>query len=202
MNRTGFALTGALAGVLALSGLGLSRAMAPAEKAGGLRSGVPIGGMLSAFDPRHVTGADKNTNTCPVCKYPTNPAVQVWINNDDEKNVTAIAEDLEKATQANADKKMKAFLIFINPDKVAGDAMTHRLTKLASETKVKNVVLAYLPGPDHPAVGEYQINTDPGVKNTVFVYRNRKVNTKFVNFVADKKGLEELNAAIKKVVEQ
>ena len=30
-----------------------------------MNSGVEKGGMLSAFDPHHVTGADKNTNTCP-----------------------------------------------------------------------------------------------------------------------------------------
>jgi protocatechuate 3,4-dioxygenase beta subunit len=201
MRVTGWLLSGALVGVLALGGLGLSRAMSPAEKAGGLKSGVDKGALLAAFHPTHVTGADRNTDTCPVCNYPTNPAVQVWINKDDTKNIVTIAETLEKATTANADKKMKAFIVFINPDKASKAEMTQRLDKLAGEAKLKNVALVYLPGPNDEAVGEYHINTNPSIKNTVFVYKARQVDTKFINFVANKQGQEALNAAIKTVVQ-
>jgi hypothetical protein len=198
MRRTGILLSGILAGAIALTGLSYSHAMSP-EK--GVHSGVDKGDMLSAFEPYHVSGADKDTVTCPVCKYPSNPAVQVWVNADDAKNVAAIVDDLEKETRANADKKMKAFVIFINPDKQPKDAITKRLKELAAKEKVQNVALAFLPGPDNEAVQDYKINTDAQVKNTVFVYRNRKVDAKFVNFVADKQGLTDLNAAVKHVLQ-
>jgi hypothetical protein len=40
------------------------------------------------------------------------------------------------------------------------------------------------------------MNLAPEVKNTVFVYRNKRVTAKFVNLKADEKGLAELTKAI------
>ena len=195
MRRTNLFLTGALAATLTVGGLAMSLANSPEPK-----SGVAVGGMLSAYHPKHVSGADKQTDTCPVCKYPTNPAVQVWVNTDDPKNVEQIAETLEKVAKANADKKFKAFVVFINPNKEQDGKFGKQLTALAAKDKLQNVALAYLPGPDAEAVKEYEINTDPSVKNTVFVYKERKVNAKFVNLTADKKGTDTLQAAIKDVL--
>jgi protocatechuate 3,4-dioxygenase beta subunit len=185
-----------IAGVAAVAGAALCLADSPA-----LKSGVDIGGALSAFHPTHVTGADKGTNTCPVCKYPTNPAVQVWVNTDDTKNVDAIVSNLEKQAHMYAGKKLKAFVVFVNPSRDSDKAIQTRLEKIASAEHVQNVALVYLPGPQAEPVKEYQINADPQVRNTVFVYKNRTVGTKYVNFVADRKGLESLDAAIKTVVE-
>jgi hypothetical protein len=192
-------LSGVVAGIAACAGVAMSLAHSPDPNP---RSGVEKGGMLSAFHPTHVTGSDKNTDTCPVCKYPSNPAVQVWINTDDDKNVGAIASALEKDVRANRGEKMKAFVVFINPGRQASGEITRHLKAMAEQNKIENVSLVYLPGPDSEPVSEYKINTDPNVKNTVFVYRNRKVDTKFINFVADSKGLSALDAAVKSVLKQ
>lgn len=45
----------------------------------------------------------------------------------------------------------------------------------------------------------YKVNLDPEVKNTIIVYRNKKVTAKFVNLKADEKGLSELKAALEAV---
>ena len=71
---------------------------------------------------------------------------------------------------------------------------------MAAQEKLQNVALVYLPGPTDEAVKDYEINTDAKVKNTVFVYKSRKVKAKFVNFVADKKGTDTLETAIKGVL--
>jgi hypothetical protein len=196
MMKTSRLWIGALAGAAALASITGVRALET-----GIHSGVEKGGMLSAFEPTHVTGADKHTQTCPVCKYPMNPAVQVWVNTDSDKNVATIIETLEKATKANAAKKLKAFVVYVNTDKRPAKEVEAKLEKLGSALKVQNVALAYLPGPQAEAVTDYQINTDAKVKNTVFVYKNRKVDTKFVNFTADKPSLDALNAAIKRVAQ-
>ena len=195
MRHTNRLLTGALAAALTVSGLTLSLA-----KPGDVKSGVPVGGIVSAFTPHHVSGADKQTDTCPVCKYPTNPAVQVWVNTDDPKNVAQIADTLEKVAKANTGKKFKAFVVFINPNKEAGAKLGRQLEGIAARENLQNVALVYLPGPTDEAVKDYEINTDAKVKNTVFVYKSRKVNAKFVNLVADKKGVDTLETAIKGVL--
>ena len=116
------------------------------------------------------------------------------------KNVGALATALDKAIQAHADKQLKAFVVFINHDADSPAVMTKNLEKLAADKKLDKVALTYLAGPKDEGVTDYAINTDPKVKNTVFVYQHKQVDTKFVNLVADAKGLKDLNTAIDNVV--
>ncbi len=195
MNRISQLSAAALAGTLAIAGASLSSALT-----GELNSGVEKGGMLSAFHPKHISGPDKKTSTCPVCKYPQNPAVQIWVNNDDPQNVETLVNTLEKSLKANSDKKMKAFVIYLNPTKKSAKTLTSDLEGVARKNKIERVSLAYLASPKDDAIKEYKINTDAKIKNTVFVYKEREVKSKFVNLVADEKGLEELNSAISEVL--
>ena len=68
---------------------------------------------------------------------------------------------------------------------------------MAAKAKFDNIAMAYLPTKDK-AIQNYKVNVDAAVKNTVFVYRDRKVVAKFVNLKADKAGLSDLHAAIAK----
>lgn len=165
-----------------------------------LSSGVEIGASLPAYNPQHVTGPDKDTNTCPVCKYPRNPSVQAWIHTDDEKNVKALVKELEKIAKANPDAKFKPFVVFVNGNRESGEVLGTRLREMGKKLGLEHVALTYLPGPDHHAVKGYGINTDPAVKNTIFVYKNRTVAAKFVNLKADEKGLAQLREAVSKVL--
>ena len=195
MSRTTIAVRAALGAVCAVA------AIAPVIALGGaLKSGVELGAKLPAYNPTHVTGPDKNTQTCPVCKYPYNPAVQAWINTDDEKNAGALVSALEKTSKDNPNAKLKAFVVFMNPKREAGDAIAKRLAALGSANKAVNVSISYLPGPTDEAVQGYGINTDAKVRNTIFVYKNRTVSSKFVNLTADAKGVSSLNEAIKQVL--
>lgn len=128
------------------------------------------------------------------------PAVQVWIHTDDKKNVTKIAEALEKAIQANAKKDLKAFLIFIKPSSVSTEALTKEWGEVAAEKKLERVAFTYVPGPEDPAVRAYGINTDAKVKNTIFLYKDKRVEEKFVNLVADEEGLKRLDAAVQSLL--
>lgn len=126
--------------------------------------------------------------------------MQVWVNTDDMKNVGALATALEKAMQAHSDKELKAFVVFVNSNADSPAVMTKNLEKLAADKKLDRVALTYLSGPKDEAVTDYAINTDPKVKNTVFVYRHKQVDTKFINLVAEPKGLKDLDTAIGNVV--
>ncbi len=175
-------------------------------KVGGPESGLNKGDMLPAYEPSHVSGADKGTNTCPVCKYGNTPAVQVWINNDNWENATKIAKTLdERMSKANGSATkpaLKAFVVFVQPsDSETSDskAFAKKLSDVAESNHFENVALAYVPSGD-AAVKGYRINLDTQVQNTVFVYKNRKVMAKFVNLKADDKGLANLNAAVSSIL--
>ncbi len=187
------------AGAVAVAALAVALAPVIANPAG-LKSGVEKGASLPAYNPTHVTGPDKGTATCPVCKYPRNPAVQAWINTDNEKNVEALIGALEKASAKYADQNFKAFVVFMNSTREGADAIKARLAKIGEKHNLQHVALTFLPGPDHQAVKGYGVNTDPKVRNTIFVYRNRTVDAKMVNFEANEKGIAALHDAIKQVV--
>jgi protocatechuate 3,4-dioxygenase, beta subunit len=178
-----------LTGILAVSVVATAMAAT-------LSSGLGVGDAVYPFAPTHVTGPDKGTETCPVCKYGGLPAVQVWVNGDSLKNVTAIAKTINAKA---ASSKFKAFVVFlINPKDSEQTAKT--LADVAEKNKLQNVALTWL-DKNSESVTTYKVNTDSQVKNTVLVYKNRKVTTKFVNFQADKQGLKQLDAAVAQITQ-
>lgn len=191
MRKQTLIFLGALVATVSIVGLTVGVA-----KTQDVTSGVKVGGVLGSFRPRHVTGADRGTNVCPLCQYPTNPAVQVWINNDDEKNVAEIAASLEKSTVTYKSRKLKAFIVFCDSGGQSGETMRQRLLEIAKTNNLKNVALVMESTGEPNAFRDNEICTNPKIRNTVFVYKNALVNAKFVNLVADSHGLSALDMAI------
>lgn len=165
--------------------------------AAALNSGLGVGENVSPFEPTHVTGPDKGTNTCPVCKYGALPAVQVWVNGDNIKNIVPIAKALNAQV---ASTKLKAFVVFLIDPKNA-DETAKTLASVAEKNKLDKVALTYL-DKNSRSVSTYKVNTSADVKNTVIVYKDRRVTQKFVNLTSNKDGLGDLQAAISHVTTQ
>lgn len=171
-----------IAGVIALTSLAF-----------GANSGLSVGESVTPFHPTHVTGPDKGTDTCPPCKYGARPAVQVWVNNDSHENVMKIAQLLNKNAAAN--ENFKGFVIFVTttPKELGG-----KIESVVTESGLNKIGCAVI-DPKNEALTNYKINLDKDIKNTVFVYKNKKVVAKFVNLTSDDKGLGQLTAAITSV---
>lgn len=159
-------------------------------------SGVRVGESVSAFEPFHVTGADRGTYTCPVCKYGPVPAVQIWVNTDNLVNVGKLAQTLETRIDKAGSRNLKTFFVFLDPK------LKTVLPGFASKYQLKNVALLYVQGANDEATKAYGINTSPEVKNTVMVYTKRQVVANYVNLKSDAKGLEALNGAVDKALAQ
>lgn len=190
----GLLILGLAVPVLALAAFRTSTPVAGAE------SGPKVGGEVYAFEPTHVTGPDMGTDTCPVCKYGSEPAAQVWVNGDDPANLAKITKTLEGAIAKNGLKKFRAFVVVIPNKGETPNTLKANLSTFASENQLKNVALTFVYGPSKDAIGDYKINTDPSVKNTVFVYADRTVVANFVNLKGDDEGLGKLQASIAKAV--
>lgn len=154
------------------------------------KSGINVGDTVSAFHPKHVAGPLKGTDGCPPCTYGSRPQVQVWVNGDDAKNVDAIAKNLAGKVKALKGAEFQSFIIYIGDAKPA--------TEAAKSWAADALHVAYL-AKDSDGVGLYKVNTDSEIKNTIFVYKNKKVTAKFVNFKADEKGLTALDKAISEI---
>jgi protocatechuate 3,4-dioxygenase beta subunit len=163
--------------------------------AAALSSGINTGETVGAFNPHHVTGPNKGTNTCPVCTYGNRPMVQMWVNGDKLANVKAAASLLNERVVAEKDKsQLKGFIIFVT-DKQKAPELAKVLAKIAKDLNANDIALAWIDRNDS-AITDYKVNTKPEVKNTIFVYRDREVKTKYVNLKLDKNGLGDLSKAI------
>ena len=161
-------------------------------------SGLKIGETVTPFHPTHVTGPLKGTKDCPPCTFGSRPQVQVWFNGqDDTKNLVLLTKQLDKEMKENAASELKAFVIVLTdtPEETA-----KLLEAVAARVKADTVALAYLSKKD-AAVSDYKVNVSADVKNTVFVYRDKKVSEKFVNLKADEQGIADLGKAIDKITQ-
>lgn len=155
-------------------------------------SGLKVGESVSPFHPTHIAGPNKGTDACPPCTYGNRPQVMVWVNHESEANILALQKELGKQVTAHAGKELKAFVV--NLTNCEGC-----VTKMDAWTKAwsPNVGLAHISSGDK-AVEAWKVNISTKVKNTVLVYKDRKVVANFVNMTPDAKGLAELRAAIAK----
>jgi|DewCreStandDraft_4_1066084.scaffolds.fasta_scaffold201573_2 hypothetical protein len=158
-------------------------------------SGLAIGEMVTPFHPAHITGPNKGTTACPPCTYGNRPQVQVWVNGDSLENIAKIAGVLDKTATSN--KEFKGFVIFVSGDKPA----TEKAIVQANEKLGYDAIAMAILAPGDSAVKNYKVNLDAEVKNTVFVYKDKKVTAKFVNLEANDKGLGQLKEAIAKITQ-
>jgi hypothetical protein len=162
----------------------------------GAASGLKTGERVTPFHPSHVSGPLAGTDNCFPCTFQNRPQVQVWVNGDSAENVAKIATNLQKQIDANKGKEFKAMVVWLTDDVNAAKPI---LKKVAAQTGAKDVAMAALSKKDD-AVDAYKINLNSDVKNTVFAYKNWKVEAAMVNLKADDKGLTALNGAIGNLV--
>lgn len=120
--------------------------------------------------------------------------MQAWTSpNEDQKVSDALAKTLSKANSDH--KNFKGFLIMLT--KSLDDEQNAKA--FAASDKYGTLSIATLSTSDS-GVRAYKVSLDPQVKNTVIVYKGRKVTAKFVNLTASDDDIAKLKAAIQEVV--
>ncbi|MBA4852270.1 SMP-30/gluconolactonase/LRE family protein [Emticicia sp. BO119] len=144
-------------------------------------SGLAVGEDAPAFDPYHVSGKDKGTKTCPMCKYGAKTdGLMVWIN-DDLQNYEKLLSFLEGQYLTKNANNWKTFIVFMNPNHKKESLLKRQLSDYTRKLDLKNVAFTFINSPtDTETAGVYEIN--PKVKNTIFAYKKRVITKKFVNF--------------------
>lgn len=172
----------------------VAAALAVPAFAAPLNSGLKPGESVSPFNPRHLAGPLAGTTNCFPCTFQNRPQVQVWVNGDDPKNVTAIAKTMNKAMDTYKGTEFKGLVVFLTTPKTL--AKTEATVKAAAKMPELNKVGMALLNSEDDAVEMYKVNTASEVKNTVFVYKNWKIAEKFVNLKGDAAGIAQLDKAI------
>ncbi|WP_407520739.1 hypothetical protein PDL71_10510 [Lacibacter sp. MH-610] len=150
----------------------------------GLQSGLERDDNCPAFDPIHLSGADKGRDACPMCKYGYGQGVMVWFNHTSLDTLKTFALLLEKEMQQRGPKNFRAFLVYMNPaykenDAKSQEVLRKKIMRWCEEQNLKNVAMLWVSSPVDENCELYHIN--PAVTNTVMTYQRRKVVNKWVN---------------------
>lgn len=154
-------------------------------------SGLAIGTTAPAFDPYHISGKDKGTKACPMCKYGTKTdGLIIWIN-DDLKEYEKMLSFLEGQYLTKNPGKWKTFVVFMNPKLEEQKSLKQKLNIYTQNLDLQDVAFTFINSPtDTETAGVYEIN--PKVKNTIFVYKKRIITNKIVNFDTKSKNFSTL----------
>jgi protocatechuate 3,4-dioxygenase, beta subunit len=150
----------------------------------GLQSGLELGDNCPAFEPIHLSGADKGSDACPMCKYGYGQGVMVWFNHTSIEKLNDFAQQLEKEMLVRGEKQLRVFLIYMNPMYKENDApslavLRKKLMQWCEEQQLRKVALLWTASPVDENCKLYKLN--PKAMNTVFVYQKRKVVEKWIN---------------------
>ena len=177
--------------VAVLSVAMLSTAFAADE----VKSGLPVGEFVPAFNVRDVTGPNVGKTLCYRCAYGARPVVTIFTR-DMNANVNDLVKQIDDKVGANKDEKMAAFVVVLSDDP---DAVEPKLKSLAKDSKILNTPLTIIENPAGPP--EYKLSKDAEVTVMMWVGSEVKVNQSFAKGKLDKKAIEGLVAETKKILE-
>ena len=161
--------------------------------------GPKVGDLVGAYDAWHVTGPDKGTETCPVCKYFNRPMVQVFVGKDTDDNILALAQVLNRAmkTHNKAPNDFRAFMLWPAKENQA-KALRVKLTALGDRSQSPLVAMMHIDS-KADAFKSYKFPVKGNQKNMVLVYVKRRVVQKFIDFKATPENIQKLEKAIDQV---
>jgi protocatechuate 3,4-dioxygenase beta subunit len=162
-----------------------------------LTSGLIVGSPCPVFDPLHLSGADKGKKVCPMCKYGYGQGIMIWFNHANLDHMSEFIKTLEAEMRKQGEKNLRVFLIYMNPlyQQNATDTehkmMERKIKEWCEEQQLEKVAMTLIPSPvDEETAGVYQIN--PAAKNTIFVYKGRRITAKWVNVEYDQQILKTI----------
>ncbi len=120
-----------------------------------------------------------------MCKYGYGQGIMVWFNHANLDQMSDFVQKLENEMEHRGEKNFRVFLVYMNPfhdqnDDKGEAILREKIKKWCTAHNLEKVAMVWIPSPvDEKTTGIYKIN--PDAKNTVFVYKKRKVVAKRVN---------------------
>jgi len=153
-----------------------------------LNSGLDIGQTCPDFLPLHISGADSGRVVSPMSDK-IDRGIMIWFNHANVEQLENFAKNFETKMIQEGDKKLKVFLVYMNPfynqNSAQGQQILERkLKKWCNDNGLRHIGLLWIPSPvDEKSCGIYKIN--PEAKNTIFLFEKRRVVDKWVNIEYD-----------------
>ena len=102
-------------------------------------------------------------------------------------SVKKLIAELQENMESHKDKEFKGLLVMVVDTEAQKAKAKSELLAAVKEEKATDVGVAIVTK-SHESVGQYKINLDKDVKNTIFFYKNHKITNTIVNLKGEKEG--------------
>jgi protocatechuate 3,4-dioxygenase beta subunit len=161
--------------------LGLNIPNYPQTKSEFITSGKHIGEDIISFTPYHAWGPDRDTKTCPICKYGWYNGVLYFVGN--KPNWAEIKQWLTflETESIKRSQYLKVYFIYGNTKNYQKSVRASELTRLGIELKLEKIALTFVPS-FADTESEIHLNRiNQNVENTFLLYKRSRVIDKYIN---------------------
>ncbi|RYG20160.1 MAG: intradiol ring-cleavage dioxygenase [Chitinophagaceae bacterium] len=153
----------------------------PQQKFERVTSGKNIGEDIISFTPFHAWGPDRDTKTCPICKYGWYNGVLYFVGN--KPNWTEVKQWLTflETESTKRAQYLKVYFIYGNSKDYQKSVRASELTRLGIELKLEKVALTFVPSFADIESETHLNRINQNVENTFLLYKRSRVIDKFIN---------------------
>ncbi len=153
----------------------------PQKKAELVTSGKNIGEDILSFTPYHAWGPDRDTKTCPICKYGWYNGVLYFVGN--KPNWAEIKQWLTYLEKESIKRSqyLKVYFIYGNTQNYQKSIRASELTRLGVALKLEKVALTFVPSFEDVDSEIHLNRVNQQVENTFIIYKRSRVIDKYIN---------------------
>ncbi len=146
-----------------------------------LQSGMQVGEDVLSFTPTHAWGPDKGTRTCPVCKYGRYHGILYFVGNSPDWS--DISKWLLFFEELGGRRKqyLTTFFVYGNEKEYDAAKRNRELEDLGRKLNLQYVALTHVPSFKDRESDIYLNGINPGVENTILIYKRSNVIANFVD---------------------
>jgi protocatechuate 3,4-dioxygenase beta subunit len=162
-----------------------------------VRSGNQVGEDVFSFTPFHAWGPDKGSRTCPVCKYGWYHGVLYFVGDKpDWADIKRWLTFLE-AECARRKDRLSVYFVYGSQAGYRDADRTRELEALGRELNLERIALTHVPSFSDEKSDVHLNHIDPGVGNTMILYKRSRIIAKAIDLQANEAGFrwiqEQLN---------
>ncbi len=163
-----------------------------------IESGLSIGEDQPSFIPYHVFGPDKNTTTCPVCKYGRYHGIIFFSEfpNPDDDLIKWINFFENESILRN--KQLKAYIVFNTNSDKSDLKPNENIENIGKELKLKYTALTIVPSWNDQKTEIFLNKINPKAKNTIVIYKHRSIVDKFINLDPSEESFSKIKFSLDK----
>jgi protocatechuate 3,4-dioxygenase, beta subunit len=176
--------------------LGLNIPNYPKKLNVGLQSGLSIGEDQPSFIPYHAFGPDKNTRTCPVCKYGRYHGIVYFVGNNPDWSAIEkwlIFLDQESISR---EKYLKSYFVYGNAKGYNQEKRQRELEALGKKLNLQKIALTFVPSLDDVASEANLNKINAEVQNTFIIYKHRTIVEKYIDLQPSMANFEKIRQTV------